>query len=93
MFTSVGHDFSAGPVQSAGWLVLVPTDDTISPLLPAGAVDALLCQLFEEDVQLLCLSLREGKCVHTAAVAGEIGRLSSTDGHLRGWKRSKMTNQ
>lgn len=72
-------------------LLSVTTDDTIGPSVPAGAIDALLGDLLEEDVQLLCLSLREGKRVHTGAVAGEIGRFSSTDGHLRGWKRSKMT--
>lgn len=68
----------------------VATGDTVSPRVPAGAVDAALGQLPEEDVQLLCLSLREGNRVHTGAVAGEIGRFSSTDGHLRGWKISKI---
>lgn len=71
--------------------MLVATDDTISPLVPAGAIDASLLKLFEKDVQLLCLSLREGKCVHTGAVAGEIGRFNSTDGYGRGWKISKTT--
>lgn len=71
--------------------MLVATDDAISRLVPAGAVDALLGKLFEEDVQLLCLSSRDGKCVHTGAVAGEIGGFSSTDGHLRGWKISETT--
>lgn len=69
--------------------MLVATDDAISPLIPAGAVDALLRKLFEEDVQLLCLSSREGKCVHTRAVAGEIGRFSSTDARLRGVANSQ----
>lgn len=100
MFTRASNDFTALLLMPKcsqlaglcpGCLVLVATDDAISPLVPAGAVDALLGKLFEEDVQLLCLSSREGKCVHTGAVAGEIGRFSSTDGHLRGWKISETT--
>lgn len=98
MFTHVSNDFTALLLLSncsqlaglcPGCLVLVATDDAISPLIPAGAVDALLRKLFEEDVQLLCLSSREGKCVHTRAVAGEIGRFSSTDARLRGVANSQ----